>query len=185
MRPIEECRARARRLKLMIFDVDGVLTDGSLYFTDAGAEIKVFNARDGHGLRMLQAEGVTLAIITGRKAACVAWRMKNLGIEHVYQGIGDKLAALHELLAKLDMKACEAGFMGDDVIDLKVMAACGFSAAPADCHEFNRQRADYVASSPGGRGAAREVCEFILTAQVKFDDALARHLPFISTGVGF
>jgi 3-deoxy-D-manno-octulosonate 8-phosphate phosphatase (KDO 8-P phosphatase) len=180
MKPIEECRARARRLKLMIFDVDGVLTDGSLYFTDAGTEIKVFNARDGHGLRMLLSEGVTLAIITGRKAACVAWRMKNLGIEHVYQGIGDKRAAFHELLAKLDVKECEAGFMGDDVIDLQVMAACGFSAAPSDCHELNRQRADYVASCPGGRGAVREVCEFILTAQGKFDDALARHLPFIS-----
>ena len=180
MRPIEECRARAKRLKLMIFDVDGVLTDGSLYFTDAGTEIKVFNARDGHGLRMLLAEGVTLAIITGRKAACVAWRMKNLGIEHVYQGIGDKLAAFHELIAKLGIEACEAGFMGDDVIDLQVMAACGFSAAPSDCCELNRQRADYVASRPGGRGAAREVCEFILTAQGKLDDALTRHLPFIS-----
>jgi 3-deoxy-D-manno-octulosonate 8-phosphate phosphatase (KDO 8-P phosphatase) len=180
MRPTEECRARAERLKLMIFDVDGVMTDGSLYFTDAGTEIKVFNARDGHGLRMLLAEGMTLAIITGRRAECVAWRMKNLGIEHVYQGIGDKRAAFHELIAKLDVKACEAGFMGDDVIDLEVMAACGFSAAPADCHELNRQRADYVSSRPGGRGAVREVCEFILMAQGKFDDALTRHLPFIS-----
>ncbi|MDR2614041.1 MAG: HAD-IIIA family hydrolase, partial [Candidatus Accumulibacter sp.] len=164
MKPLEECRARAKRLKLMIFDVDGVLTDGSLYFTDAGAEIKVFNARDGHGLRMLQAEGVTLAIITGRNAACVAWRMKNLGIEHVYQGIGDKLACFRELLARLDVKPEEAGFMGDDVIDLQVMAACGFSATPADGYEINRQRADYRASLPGGRGAVREVCEFILAA---------------------
>ncbi|MDR2451560.1 MAG: HAD family hydrolase [Candidatus Accumulibacter sp.] len=179
MKPIEECRALAGRLKLMIFDVDGVLTDGSLYFTDAGAEIKVFNARDGHGLRMLQAEGVTLAIITGRNAACVAWRMKNLGIEHVYQGVGDKPAAFRELLAQLGVKAEEAGFMGDDVIDLKVMAACGFSAAPADGHELNRQRADYVSRLPGGRGAAREVCEFILAAQGKLEAAIARHLPFL------
>ncbi|MDR1936474.1 MAG: HAD family hydrolase [Candidatus Accumulibacter sp.] len=179
MKPIEECRARARRLKLMVFDVDGVLTDGSLYFTDAGGEIKVFNARDGHGLRMLQAEGVTLAIITGRNAACVAWRMKNLGIKHVYQGIGNKLPTLHELLAKLGMDAGEAGFMGDDVIDLQAMAACGFSATPADGHEINRQRADYIASLPGGRGAAREVCEFILAAQGKLDSAIARHLPFL------
>ena len=157
MKSIEECRARARRLKLMIFDVDGVLTDGSLYFTDAGTEIKVFHARDGHGLRMLQAEGVTLAIITGRNAACVAWRMKNLGIEHVYQGIGNKLACFHELLAKLGVSSEEAGFMGDDVIDLQVMAACGFSATPADGHEITRQHADYHARHPGGRGAAREV----------------------------
>ncbi|MDR2787271.1 MAG: HAD-IIIA family hydrolase [Candidatus Accumulibacter sp.] len=165
MRSIEECRIRAGRLKLMIFDVDGVLTDGSLYFTDEGTEIKVFNARDGHGLRMLQAEGVTLAIITGRDAPCVGWRMKNLGIEHVHQGIGDKLATFHELLAKLGVKAEEAGFMGDDVIDLQVMAACGFSATPSDGHEINRQRADYRAGCPGGRGAVREVCEFILAAR--------------------
>ncbi|MDR3221645.1 MAG: HAD family hydrolase [Candidatus Accumulibacter sp.] len=178
MKPLEECRARAGRLKLMAFDVDGVLTDNSLYFTDAGSEIKVFNARDGHGLRMLQAEGISVAIITGRSAACVAWRMKNLGIEHVYQGIGDKLTAFHELLAKIGVEASAAGFMGDDVIDLQVMAACGFSATPADGHELNRQRADYLASLPGGRGAAREVCEFILAAQGKLDAALARHLPF-------
>jgi 3-deoxy-D-manno-octulosonate 8-phosphate phosphatase (KDO 8-P phosphatase) len=179
MKSIEECRARAQGLKLMIFDVDGVLTDGSLYFTDAGDEIKVFNARDGHGLRMLQAEGVTLAIITGRSAACVAWRMKNLGIEHVYQGIGDKLTCFRGLLAKLGTQPEEAGFMGDDVIDLEVMAACGFSATPADGHEINRQRADYHASRPGGRGAVREVCEFILAAQGKFDQAIVREMPFL------
>ena len=179
MKSSEECRALARRLKLMIFDVDGVLTDGSLYFTDAGTELKVFNARDGHGLRMLQAEGVTLAIITGRDAACVTWRMRNLGIEHVYQGIGDKLAAFRELLAKLGAQAEEAGFMGDDVIDLQVMAACGFSATPADGHEINLQRADYVASRAGGHGAVREVCELILAAQGKLDAAIARHLPFV------
>jgi 3-deoxy-D-manno-octulosonate 8-phosphate phosphatase (KDO 8-P phosphatase) len=182
MKPNEECRARARHLKLMIFDVDGVLTDGSLYFTDAGDEIKVFNARDGHGLRMLQAEGVTLAIITGRNAACVAWRMKNLGIAHVFQGIGDKLACFRELLARLGVKPEEAGFMGDDVIDLHVMAACGFSATPADGHEINRQRADYCARHPGGRGAVREVCEFILAAQDKLDQAIAREIPFLAMG---
>jgi 3-deoxy-D-manno-octulosonate 8-phosphate phosphatase (KDO 8-P phosphatase) len=182
MKPIEDCRARAGRLKLMIFDVDGVLTDGSLYVTDAGAEIKVFNARDGHGMRMLQAEGVTLAIITGRNAACVAWRMRNLGIEHVYQGAGNKLATFHELLAKLGLPASEAGFMGDDVIDLEVMAACGFSATPADGHEINRERADYVARLSGGRGAAREVCEFILAARGKLDAAIARRLPFLPMG---
>jgi 3-deoxy-D-manno-octulosonate 8-phosphate phosphatase (KDO 8-P phosphatase) len=181
MKSIEECRARASRLKLMIFDVDGVLTDGSLYFTDEGTEIKVFNARDGQGMLMMKMAGVTLAIITGRNAPCVSWRMKNLGVEHVYQGVGDKLAVFHELLAKLGVKACEAGFMGDDVIDLQVMDACGFSATPADSYELNQQRADYRASRPGGRGAVREVCEFILAAQSKLDDALARYLPASST----
>jgi 3-deoxy-D-manno-octulosonate 8-phosphate phosphatase (KDO 8-P phosphatase) len=181
MKPLEECRARASRLKLMIFDVDGVLTDCSLYFTDAGSEIKVFNARDGQGMTMLKMAGVTLAIITGRNAPCVSWRMKNLGIEHVYQGVGNKLAVFHELLAKLGVEACEAGFMGDDVIDLQVMAACGFSATPADSYELNQQRADYLASRPGGRGAVREVCEFIVAAQGKLDEVLARYLPVPST----
>lgn len=176
MKPIDECRARASRLKLMVFDVDGVLSDGSLYFTDAGTEMKAFNARDGHGLRMLQKAGVTLAIITGRDAACVTWRMKNLGIEHVYQGVGHKLSTFHGLLAKIGVEPHEAGFMGDDVIDLQVMAACGFSAAPSDCHDLNRQRADYVASHAGGRGAVREVCEFILASQDKLDEALAPYL---------
>ena len=180
MKPTEECQVLAKRLKLMIFDVDGVLTDGSLYFTDAGTEVKVFNARDGHGLRMLQAEGVILAIITGRNAACVTWRMKNLGIEHVYQGIGDKLTTFHELITKVGVKAEEAGFMGDDVIDLKVMAACGFSATPADGHKINQQRADYITQTPGGRGAVREVCEFILAAQGKLDAAIEHLLPFRS-----
>jgi 3-deoxy-D-manno-octulosonate 8-phosphate phosphatase (KDO 8-P phosphatase) len=177
MKSIEECLARASRLKLMIFDVDGVLTDCSLYFTDEGTEIKVFNARDGLGMTMLKTAGVTLAIITGRNAPCVTWRMKNLGVEHVYQGVRDKLAVFHELLAKLSVKACEAGFMGDDVIDLQVMDVCGFSATPADGYELNQQRADYRTSHPGGRGAVREVCEFILAAQGKLDDALARYLP--------
>lgn len=177
MKSLEECRTRAARLKLMVFDVDGVLTDSSLYFTDAGTEIKVFSARDGHGLRMLQAAGVTLAIITGRNTPCVTWRMKNLGIEHVYQGIGHKLTTFHELLATTGIAADEAGFMGDDVIDLQVMAACGFSATPSDCYDLNRLYADYIATRPGGRGAAREVCEFILSSQGKLDAALAAYLP--------
>jgi 3-deoxy-D-manno-octulosonate 8-phosphate phosphatase (KDO 8-P phosphatase) len=177
MKSIEECLTRARRLKLMIFDVDGVLTDGSLYFADDGSEIKVFSARDGQGMSMLKMAGLTLAIITGRNAPCVGWRMKNLGVEHVYQGVGNKLAVFHELLAKLGVEAGEAGFMGDDIIDLQVMDACGFSATPADSYELNRQRADYLARYPGGHGAAREVCEFILAAQGKLDAILARYLP--------
>lgn len=177
MKTIEECKARASRLKLMAFDVDGVLTDGSLYFTDAGTEIKAFNTRDGQGLRMLQSTGVTLAIITWRDAECVTWRMKNLGIEHVYQGIGHKLSTFHELLAKVGVEPHEAGFMGDDVIDLQVMATCGFSAAPADGHDLARQHADYIAGKPGGHGAVREVCDLIMTAQGKLDAALAPYLP--------
>ena len=177
MKSMEECIARASRLKLMAFDVDGVLTDGSLYFTDAGTEFKAFNTRDGHGLRLLQDAGLTLAIITGRKADCVDWRMKNLGIEHVYQGAGHKLPVFLDLLARLGIEAHEAGYMGDDVPDLQVMAASGFAATPADGHELNRQRADFVSTLPGGRGAVRQVCEFILAAQGRLDAAFAVDLP--------
>jgi 3-deoxy-D-manno-octulosonate 8-phosphate phosphatase (KDO 8-P phosphatase) len=177
MRPLEEARARAAGIKLMIFDVDGVLTDGSLHFTDAGSEVKVFNAHDGLGMRLLQAAGIKLAIITGRNAPCVAHRMKNLEIEHVHQGVKNKLIVLRELLARLGLEASEAGFMGDDLIDLQAMAACGFSAAPGDAMEVARRQADYVAGRPGGRGAAREVCEFILAAQGKLEAAQAPYLP--------
>lgn len=179
MRSLEESLQHASRLKLMAFDVDGVLTDCSLFFTDAGTEIKAFNARDGLGLRLLREAGLTLAIITGRDAACVTWRMKNLGIEHVYQGSGHKLSTFHGLLDKVGVRPDEAGFMGDDLIDLQVMAACGFSAAPADAHELNIRQADYVARHVGGHGAVREVCEFILAAQGKLDAALAPFLPAV------
>ena len=177
MASVDECRLRAGRLKLMAFDVDGVLTDGSLYFTETGAELKAFNVRDGQGMRMLQSAGLTLALITGRESGSVTWRARNLGIEHVRQGVGDKLTVFHGLLDELGLAADQAGFMGDDIIDLRVMAACGFSAAPSDGHELARQQADYLATLPGGRGAVREVCEFILTAQGKLDTALARYLP--------
>lgn len=177
MKSIEESIARARGLKLMVFDVDGVMTDASLFFTDEGTEIKAFNARDGLGMTMLKNAGITLAIITGRDAACVEWRMKNLGIKHVHQGVGHKLSTFKNLLSKVGVEAHEAGFMGDDLIDLQVMAACGFSAAPADGHDLNRQQADFVATKPGGHGAVREVCEFILAAQGKLDKAFAAFLP--------
>ena len=177
MTSVDECRSRAARLKLMAFDVDGVLTDGSLYFTDTGTELKAFNVRDGQGMRMLQSVGVTLAVITGRESGSVTWRARNLGIEHVRQGVGDKLAVFHNLIGELGIDADQAGFMGDDIIDLRVMAACGFSAAPSDGHELARQQADYIATLPGGRGAVREVCEFILAAQGKLNTALAHYQP--------
>ena len=172
-----DTRTRASRLKLMAFDVDGVMTDGGLTYADDGSESKTFNVRDGLGLKLLQDAGITVAVITGRQAPCVAARMDNLGIEHVQQGIGDKLAALHTLLDRLGIPAEEAGYMGDDLIDLRAMAACGFSASPADGHRLARQYARFVCSHEGGRGAVREVCEFILGAQGKLEAALAPYLP--------
>ena len=174
---LADTRNRARRLKLMAFDVDGVLSEGSLLYTDEGVEMKAFNSLDGLGMKMLQRAGITVAIITGRKATCVEHRMKNLGIDILYQGVADKVEALNDLLAKQGVSADEAGYMGDDIVDLKIMDACGFSAAPADCHEMVKTYARLVSSKIGGRGAVREVCEFILDAQGKLDAALAPYLP--------
>ena len=161
----------------MAFDVDGVLSEGSLFYTDEGIEMKAFSSLDGLGMHMLQRAGITVAIITGRKARCVELRMQNLGIEILYQGITDKLKTLHELLGKLGISADEAGYMGDDIVDIRIMDACGFSASPADCEERVKPYARMLSSKIGGRGAVREVCEFILESQGKLDDALAPYLP--------
>lgn len=180
MKVQDTARERASRIKLMVFDVDGVLTDASLYITDAGDEIKVFNTRDGHGMRMLQNAGIRLAIITGRRARCVEVRMQNLNIDLVYQGVSNKLDCLRTLLAEQGLTPDEAGFMGDDVIDLQAMALCGFSAAPEDAHRLVEKQALLVVDRPGGRGAAREVCEFILEAQGKLDESFSGYL--LATG---
>ena len=172
-----DAKVRASRLKLMAFDVDGVLSDGTLFYSDNGIEMKAFSTLDGTGLNLLQHAGIKIAILTGRNAPCVEMRMQNLGIELLFQGVKNKLETMQELLAKLDISADEAGFMGDDLIDLQVMAACGFSAAPADSHDLAKRYARLISSKPGGRGAVREVCEFILDAQDKLDAAIAPFLP--------
>lgn len=174
---IEVARQRAARVKLMAFDVDGVLSDGSLFYTDDGIEIKTFNTLDGLGMKLLQRAGLKVAVITGRKAACVERRMENLGVELLFQGVEDKLKVMRELAHTLDIPMGETGYMGDDIVDLKIMGACGFSATPSDGYGRVAQYADYVSSRAGGRGAAREVCDFILEAQGKLDAMLAPHLP--------
>jgi 3-deoxy-D-manno-octulosonate 8-phosphate phosphatase (KDO 8-P phosphatase) len=177
MHPLDDTRARARRLKLMAFDVDGVLSDGTLFYANDGSEIKGFSSLDGLGLKLLQRAGMTVAVITGRTTPCVEVRMRHLGIDLLYQGVDDKLKVMNELLGKLGLCNEEAGYMGDDVIDIRVMAASGFSAAPADAQERVKPYARMIAHRAGGRGAVREVCEFILEAQGKLDEALAPYLP--------
>ncbi len=177
MKAQDDARSRASRLKLMAFDVDGVLSDGALFYTDAGSEIKAFNSLDGLGLNLLQRAGITVAIITGRNTPCVEKRMHSLGIPFIYQGVSDKLSTLRQLLEQLNLSADEAGYMGDDIVDLRIMHACGFSAAPADAHALARKFARTVSCRNGGRGAVREICEFILAAQGKLDEALAPYLP--------
>ena len=174
--PTQRAMEHARQIKLMAFDVDGILTDGTLYFTAQGDEMKGFNALDGHGLKMLADAGITLAIITGRRSRAVELRAQNLGIDLLLQGIEDKRSAMQTLLAQNSMCFAEDGYMGDDVVDLPLLRACGFSASVPGGHALVRRHVDYVTSAAAGHGAVREVCEFVLTAQNKLDTALAPYL---------
>lgn len=168
-----ELRSRASRVKLMIFDIDGVFTDGSLLFTAEGDAMKSFNSLDGHGVKMLQSAGVQTAIITGRKSGIVAARARELGITHVHQGVSDKTLAFAELLKTTGITADECGYMGDDWPDLAVMRLCGFTAAPANAHAEVLSRVNLTTTLKGGEGAVRDVCDAILRAQGKYDGLLA------------
>lgn len=157
--------ARAAKIRLLICDVDGVLTDGRLYFTADGHELKGFHARDGHGLKLLQRTGVQAAVISGRSSPAVALRMSSLGIEHVFQGRENKLEPFQELLGRLDLKAEQAAFVGDDVLDLPLLRRVGLAIAVADAHFTLRETVHWVTAQPGGLGAVREVCDLIMLAQ--------------------
>ncbi|MGL1833176.1 KdsC family phosphatase [Rhodocyclaceae bacterium SMB388] len=169
-------RDRAADVRLMGFDVDGVMTDGSLYFTPNGDEIKAFSSLDGHGLKMLQAGGIEVVIISGRRSRALELRALNLGISELHMGVEDKLDCLDGLLQARGLSRTQAGYMGDDVVDLPVLCVCGFAAAPSDGHDFVRQQVGYVAHKPGGRGAVREVCDHLLRAQGKLEAMLASYL---------
>ncbi|WP_410498556.1 3-deoxy-manno-octulosonate-8-phosphatase KdsC [Chitinibacter sp. S2-10] len=170
---VNEC---AKQVRLMIFDVDGVMTDGSLYYTDAGEELKAFNSLDGHGLKMLKNSGVKLAIITGRNSKLVEHRARNLGIDFLFQGAHDKLQSFQALIAKAGVTPEQCGFMGDDVIDLPVMRRVAFAVAVPAAPELVLQNAHYVTGRQGGHGAVREVCELIMASQGTLDAALAPYL---------
>ncbi|MFT3733867.1 MAG: HAD family hydrolase [Rhodocyclaceae bacterium] len=169
-------RQKAARLRLMAFDVDGVLTDGTLFFTPNGDEMKAFSSLDGHGLKMLRDGGVEVAIITGRRSRMVELRAANLGITHLFQGVEDKRSVMRELRSKLGVSADESGYMGDDVVNLPILKDCGLSATVADGHAFVREHVNFVSRFGGGRGAVRELCDFILAAQGKLDTMHARYL---------
>ena len=156
---------RARAVRLAIFDVDGVMTDGTLYIGPAGEAFKAFNILDGHGVKMLQGAGVAAAILSGRSSEAVAVRARELGIAHVLQGISDKIAAFERLLAELRMEASACAFVGDDLPDLEVMKRCGLAVAVANAVEGVKAGAHYVTRAPGGQGAVREFCELVLRAQ--------------------
>ncbi|MDY3198287.1 MAG: HAD family hydrolase [Pseudomonadaceae bacterium] len=167
---------RARNIRLAIFDVDGVLTDGRLYFMPDGTEFKSFNTLDGHGIKMLIASGVQTAIISGRNSPLVERRAANLGIQHLIQGREDKLTALAELREKVPVELDEIAFLGDDLPDLPVIRRVGLGMAVASADDFVRQHAHGVTLKAGGAGAARELCELIMRAQGTLDAAQAEYL---------
>jgi len=168
--------SRAKLIRLVAFDVDGVMTDGGLYLSDSGEEFKRFNSLDGHGLKMLRATGVETAIITGRTSRCVEARAKNLGITHVFQGVENKLEAMVILLDRLKLSRDTAAYMGDDVVDLTVMRHVGLSISVPDAPQLVREHSDYVTRRSGGHGAVREACELIMSAQGTLEAQLAPYL---------
>jgi 3-deoxy-D-manno-octulosonate 8-phosphate phosphatase (KDO 8-P phosphatase) len=173
---MKDIHDKAQHIRLVIFDVDGVLTDGSLYLGDDGQEYKAFNSRDGHGMKMLQYHGVAIGIITGRTSEVVRIRMENLGIEHVYQGKQQKLPAYEELRDKLGLQDTQIAYVGDDVVDLPIMRRAGLAIAVQDAHPLVIQHAHWQTPHAGGRGAGRDVCEMIMEAQGKLQAAMEYYL---------
>lgn len=167
---------KIKQLKLLILDVDGVLTDGRLFFDQQGNEYKCFHARDGHGLKLLKQTGVEIAVISGRSSASVALRMKNLGIEHVYQGHENKRMAFQEILQNLQLSPNQVAHVGDDLLDLPIMTQVGFAIAVQDANFVVKQYADWCTQTLGGQGAVREVCDLIMQVQGSFDKVLQGYL---------
>jgi 3-deoxy-D-manno-octulosonate 8-phosphate phosphatase (KDO 8-P phosphatase) len=173
---MQDILEKAAQIRLLIFDVDGVLTDGGLYFDEAGREHKVFHSRDGHGIKMLQGAAVEVAVISGRRTEAVTHRMAGLGVRHVYQGQQDKLPAFYELLERLRITPEQTAYVGDDVVDLPIMLQAGLAVAVQDAHPLVLRHAHWQTPHAGGRGAARDVCELILEAQGKLQTALQAYL---------
>ncbi len=171
-----EILAKARAIRLLILDVDGVLTDGRLVFDEQGREYKAFHARDGHGLKMLQSRGVSVAVISGRNSPSVALRMKQLGVELVYQGYENKLLALESVLNELSLSANQVAMVGDDWLDLPVLKRAGLSIAVKDAHPEVLARVDWVTANSGGQGGVRDVCDLLFTAQGHWQPLLESYL---------
>lgn len=168
--------ARFKNIKLLVLDVDGVMTDGGLTIGDDGQEYKTFHAHDGLGMKLLKASGVELAIITGRTSNVVKKRAESTGVGHFYQGAEDKLKAFKELIGISQLQAEQCAFMGDDVVDLPPMLQCGLAIAVPDSPALVLKHAHYITHRAGGRGAVREVCELLMQAQGTFDKQMEQFL---------
>jgi len=163
------------RIKMLLLDVDGVLTDGRVIISDSGEETKAFDVRDGHGLKLLQRAGLEVGIITGRSSRVVAHRMSELGIDLVCQGIKNKLEPFEEILDRFQLSPLQVAYVGDDVVDLPILRRVGFAATVADACPDLFNLVDFVSSRPGGRGAIREICEMLLKAQGRWDELTRRY----------
>lgn len=166
---------RARRVRLLVLDVDGVMTDGRLHLTDDGEEHKIFHSRDGHGIKLIQELGVDVAIITGRSSSAVSRRASSLGIQHVVLGASDKGRALEELAQLLAIELDEIAAMGDDILDLPMLNRAGLSATVSDAPMLIRCRVDWISPVPGGRGAVRALIDTLIDARGQWADVLARY----------
>ncbi len=166
----------AKNIKLLILDVDGVLTDGGISFDENGVEHKTFDSQDGVGIKLLQLSDIEVAVITARSTKSVAHRLKGLGVKHYYHGILDKSIALKELTKKLSIEMSESAYVGDDVIDLPAMTRVGFPIAVANAHSFVKENALMITNNSGGSGAVREVCDFLLKSQNKYDELMSSFL---------
>lgn len=172
----EEFLQRAKHIKLVIFDVDGVMTDGRLMIGDDGLEYKAFNSQDGLGMKLLKASGVDTVIITGRTSKVVVTRAESTGVAHFYQGVEDKLEAFEDLLRKTGLLPEQCAFMGDDVVDLPPMRRCGLALTVPGAHALTKQHAHYITTREAGHGAVREVCELLMQAQSTYDAQMAQYL---------
>jgi 3-deoxy-D-manno-octulosonate 8-phosphate phosphatase (KDO 8-P phosphatase) len=171
----KDARRRAQKIRLIIFDVDGVMTDGRITIDDKKRESKSFDVRDGHGIKMLIRAGIKAAIVTGRRSKVVMHRAKELGIHHVYQGAVRKSEVVRLLLSEAGIEAQQAAFMGDDLVDIPALKAVGLAVAPADAVAEVIASAHVVTASPGGYGAVRELCEFIMKAQGLWEEVIAAY----------
>lgn len=172
----EDVWRRATAVRLVIFDVDGVLTDGSLFLGDDGQEYKAFHSRDGHGMVMLQQAGVEIGVITGRTSEVVRIRMEGLGVREVFQGQRDKRPAYEMMKQRLGLTDSEVAYVGDDVVDLPILSRVGLAIAVADAHSWVIERTHWQTRASGGRGAVREVCELLLAARGQLDALLTEYL---------
>ena len=167
---------RIRNIKLAVFDVDGVLTDGCLHYGSNGEELKVFNALDGHGMKMLQESGVELAIISGRESKALERRAKDLRIAQLFMGVENKLNMFESLIKSLSLSRAQSAGLGDDVVDLPFLKHCGFAACVPAAPAYVRRHVHYVTTAQGGHGAAREFCDLIMQTQGTRDAALKKYL---------